>query len=214
MKDYYKILEIEPNATLPEIKKAYRRLAMLYHPDKTPGDQYAATQFNEIKEAYEVLTNPGKKNHYLQQRWFNQAIHNRKRNKAITPHFIIQESLALNRHISGMNIYKADMVLLQEYVLSLVTDNVIKELNSFEDKESNEQIVHLLLNNITHMPLKYSTKIYDQLLKLAAEDETLQTSIHSKRKEHIQQNRWEKLRPLVILVITAVLCFFIYLINR
>ena len=62
LKDYYTILELEPSATLPEIKKAYRRLALQYHPDINPNDSYAAAQFVEIKEAYETLTIPAKKN--------------------------------------------------------------------------------------------------------------------------------------------------------
>ena len=74
LKDYYKILEMEPSATLTEIKKAYRRLAQQYHPDKNSSDEYALTYFAEIKEAYEVLTNPAKKDYYLQQRWYQQSL--------------------------------------------------------------------------------------------------------------------------------------------
>jgi len=58
LKDYYQILQIEPHSTFAEIKQAFRRLALIYHPDKNPNDKYAEAQFNEIKEAYEVLTNP------------------------------------------------------------------------------------------------------------------------------------------------------------
>jgi len=50
LKDYYRILELDPSATLPEIKKAYRKLAQQYHPDKNSGDPYPAAQFAEIKE--------------------------------------------------------------------------------------------------------------------------------------------------------------------
>jgi DnaJ family protein B protein 4 len=48
-------------ATVPEIKQAYRKLVMIYHPDKNNDDPYALARFNEVKEAYEVLMNPGKK---------------------------------------------------------------------------------------------------------------------------------------------------------
>ncbi|MEI9910706.1 MAG: DnaJ domain-containing protein [Bacteroidota bacterium] len=61
-KDYYKILELPPSATLQEIKTAYRRLAHQYHPDKNDNDLYAAAQFEMVKEAYEVLSDPRKKN--------------------------------------------------------------------------------------------------------------------------------------------------------
>ena len=49
LKDHYKILELELSATLPEIKKAYRRLALQYHPDKTQDDPYAAAHFIDVK---------------------------------------------------------------------------------------------------------------------------------------------------------------------
>jgi curved DNA-binding protein len=63
-KDYYKILGVDRNATEEEIKKAYRRLAMKYHPDRNPGDKSAEEKFKEINEAYEVLGDPEKRKRY------------------------------------------------------------------------------------------------------------------------------------------------------
>lgn len=62
-KDYYKILGIERSASAEEIKKAYRKLAVQYHPDKNNGDD---SKFKEISEAYEVLSTPEKKSQYDQ----------------------------------------------------------------------------------------------------------------------------------------------------
>lgn len=63
-KDYYKILGVEKNATPDAIKKAYRKLAVKYHPDKNPDDQLAEEKFKEITEAYEVLSDAEKRKKY------------------------------------------------------------------------------------------------------------------------------------------------------
>lgn len=63
-RDYYEVLEIDKNATPEEIKKAYRKVAIKYHPDKNQGDPTAEDKFKEAAEAYEVLSNADKKAKY------------------------------------------------------------------------------------------------------------------------------------------------------
>jgi curved DNA-binding protein len=63
-KDYYKILGVEKTAAADEIKKAYRKLAVKYHPDKNPDDKAAENKFKEINEAYEVLGDAEKRKKY------------------------------------------------------------------------------------------------------------------------------------------------------
>jgi curved DNA-binding protein len=64
--DYYETLGLKKGATPEEIKKAYRKLAVKYHPDKNPGDKKAEDRFKEINEAYAVLSDPQKKTQYDQ----------------------------------------------------------------------------------------------------------------------------------------------------
>ena len=63
-RDYYEILGIDRGASQDEIKKAYRKIAIKYHPDKNPGDTSSEEKFKEAAEAYEVLSNPDKKAQY------------------------------------------------------------------------------------------------------------------------------------------------------
>ena len=65
-KDYYDILGVTKKATPEEIKKAYRSLAMKYHPDRNQGDKTAEAKFKEASEAYQVLSDPKKKSSYDQ----------------------------------------------------------------------------------------------------------------------------------------------------
>ncbi len=63
-KDYYNILEVDRNASQEDIKKAYRKMALKYHPDRNPGDREAEERFKKAAEAYEVLSDPEKRQRY------------------------------------------------------------------------------------------------------------------------------------------------------
>ena len=65
-RDYYDVLGVSQSATSDEIKKAYRKVAMKYHPDQNSGDSVAEEKFKEASEAYEILSNPEKKSRYDQ----------------------------------------------------------------------------------------------------------------------------------------------------
>ena len=65
-RDYYEVLGVDRGASADEIKKAYRKAALKYHPDKNPGDKEAEEKFKEAAEAYDVLSNPDKKARYDQ----------------------------------------------------------------------------------------------------------------------------------------------------
>ena len=63
-RDFYELLGLERTANQGQIKHAYRKLAMKYHPDKNPGDEEAAEKFKELSTAYAVLSDPNKKRQY------------------------------------------------------------------------------------------------------------------------------------------------------
>ena len=65
-RDYYEVLGVDKNATPEQIKKAYRKKAIQYHPDKNPGDKEAEEKFKEAAEAYDVLSDEKKRQLYDQ----------------------------------------------------------------------------------------------------------------------------------------------------
>ena len=63
-RDYYEVLGVSRSASGEELKRAYRKLALQFHPDRNPNDPQAETRFKEVNEAYEVLSDASKRQHY------------------------------------------------------------------------------------------------------------------------------------------------------
>ena len=214
LKDYYNILKLEPSATLPEIKKAYRKLALQYHPDKNQNDLYAAAQFTEIKEAYEVLTNPAKKEYYLQQRWYNQSLGKRKTQNIITPVTVLLQALELEKYVSKLDVFRMDKAGLQEYILGLISDSTIEQLKKFNEPETNRQIITIILKAILPLPKLYVKKITEQLNKLSEGDEIAKNQLTAFIQKNEKKNRRDRFSIIIIILATTFLCLLIYLAGR
>lgn len=81
-KDYYEVLGVGKTATADEIKKAYRKVAMQFHPDRNPGDKASEEKFKEAAESYEILSDTDKKAQYDRYGHAkNKKVRKRKRNK-------------------------------------------------------------------------------------------------------------------------------------
>ncbi len=214
IKDYFTLLELEASASVPEIKKAYRRLALQLHPDKTGNDPYAAARFAEIKEAYEVLTDPAKKEYYLQQRWYNQTAGIRKTQVIVTPVTMIQQSLELERYVARLDEFRMDREGLLAYMLDLYSDENLEKLRAFNDPESNKPILHSVIRSSRFLHPDQAGKIAEQIQKLAPGD----TVIARQLAEFLQQSKKiktrEKYSVLLALLLTALICIIIYLTSR
>lgn len=211
LKDYYGILEVEPSATIVEIKKAYRRLAQQYHPDKNNNDAYSTARFSEIKEAYEVLTDPARKDHYLQQRWYNQSIGKRKTQTIITPVAVLKQALELERYVATLDVFRMDKQGLKEYILGLLPDDAIEKLKPFGEPATCREIITVILKAMHPLPKNHTGEIIVQLQKLAGDDEASIQQINYFVQKTASRNRREKYSLIIIIVLTALLCLVIYL---
>lgn len=214
LKDYYKILELEPSATLPEIRKAYRRLAQLHHPDKNQQDPYATARFTEIKEAYEVLTNPSKKEYYLQQRWYSQSMGKKASGEIITPVMVLTRSLELERYVSKLDVFRMDKEGLQQYILDLVPDDTISKLHAFNEPGTLREVITVIIRSLKPLPPAYAEPVLHQLEKLGHPDSISLFHIKNFRDRHQAKHRREKYSLLAIIIITAALCLLIYFAGR
>ncbi len=97
-KDYYRILGVKPTATPEEIKQAFKKLAVKFHPDKNPNDPTAEEKFKEINEAREVLLNPDNRKKYndLANAW-RQAYQGTARPSGVNPEDVGQDSSSFDR---------------------------------------------------------------------------------------------------------------------
>lgn len=214
LKDYYKILEIEPSAGLAEIKKAYRKLAMQYHPDKTNDNPNAAAQYADIKEAYETLIHPGKKNRYLQKRWFQQSIGKKTNYKTLTPENIFKQVLELEKYVSRMDHFRFDETSLRQHILDLISNDTIDKLRQYEDKTIHQQIVHHLIQTIKPLHYFNTGEILLQLRKIAANDAAALTEIENFQHYRLKRKKDERFRLLFILGLTTIITLLIYLASR
>ena len=146
--NFYDVLNIKSNATKNEIRDAYKTLVMNYHPDKNNNDPYSIAYFSEIKEAYETLTNPVKKDRYLQELWYNRANGNKRTREVITPVTILKEVLEFEKYTSTMDVFRMDKERLFSYMNELLCEETISQLLHFNEPEINQQIVLTLLKPV------------------------------------------------------------------
>ena len=214
LKDYYSILELPPSASADEIKKAYRRLAHLYHPDKKNNDAYAAAQFSDIKEAYEVLINPVKKDYYLQQRWYMQSIGKKLKQETITPVTILKQMLDLDRYVSKLDVHRMYHEGLFDHINTILSDENIYLLNSFKDSSINNEIILSALKSGNSLSYRFIAPFLERLEKLATNDLLVNKKKEQFIRHHKQINYWEKRKVWVILFIVLLICLIIFLSNK
>jgi len=213
LKDYYQILQIQPHSTFAEIKQAFRRLALIYHPDKNPNDKYAEAQFNEIKEAYEVLTNPVKKENYLQQRWYNQSIGKRRTAKTITPVSILKIVLELEQYVSRLDVHRMNREGLSGYIDELLSTGTIENLKQFNEPEINKQIITSTLSAMQPLSMRFLGKLPERLGTLA-DDETSMLQIKNFLKNRKRAFLWEQYKVALIILFTIFICMIIYFTGK
>ncbi len=209
LKDYYKTLNVPPQASIEEIKKAYRILAQQYHPDKNNNDPYSVAYFSEIKEAYETLTNPVKKDIYLQERWYSRATGNKRSREVITPVTILKEVLEFEKYTSTMDVFRMDKERLFSYINKLLSEETISQLQQFNEPEINQQIVLTLLKSVRLLKSDKALLLKERLLKITTGNNKSQLLIADIIKKTQREEKWKKYEWVFVLLITLAILLLI-----
>lgn len=201
-KDHYKTLKVPAQASIEEIKKAYRQLAQQYHPDKNNNDPYAVAYFSEIKEAYETLTNPVRKDMYLQERWYNRATGNKRTQEIITPVTILKEALEFEKYTSSMDVFRLDKELLFSYMNELLSEETISQLQQFNEPEVNHLIVLTLLKPVRLLKSEKALLLNERLCKMTNDNNQIESMIGNTIRKIQREERWKKYEWVFVLLIT------------
>ncbi len=210
IKDYYKILELPTTASHQEIKRSFRRLAQQYHPDKNSGSHLAAAHFREIHEAYQVLSDPKKREAYHYQRWYVRSTGKPFASAPLTPAHILQECRILEKYVASMNIFHIRFDAVSLHIRELLTPNAIGILHERNDTAINRSIIESVLTSAHPLPKKYFIPVAELLLQLAAGDTTAQSAIEQELAVKKQLHVWDKYKWVVVVIITATICWLMY----
>ncbi len=213
-KDYYKILKIPYTANDQEIKKAYRQLAMKFHPDRNEGNSMAENHFKEVQEAYEVLSHQGRRSAYNQQRWYRYSTGKPHHNPPVTSYNILHKCKSLNYYISTLDSFHINRLALNNYILQLLSEANLNVLIKDNDRSTNEFIITELLKATQPLPFKFIKEICGILLLIAGNDIKTTESINKHLKDKKFSHYWALYLPLTVLIISILLCLLIYFVSN
>jgi len=210
LKDYYKILGVKPTATLPEIKKAYRALAVKYHPDKNPDSELGEAQFKEVNEAYCILSNARKRAAYDDERWLSGMGNNTKYNEAVTPAWLLKVCIELNTSLATMDTHRMNQGTLQTYLMMILADAHLGILLHEDDKKINTAIINELISATEKLELQYMDEVLRGLTTIAGNDIAARQTIDDYATERYRQDRRDRYFPYIVIAVTLALCVFMY----
>lgn len=211
MKDYYYFLGIPKNASPEDIKKAYRKLSLKYHPDKNDNDAFFSDRFKEVKEAYETLTNPQTK------RIYDQNLGSQQQNiKSMFPPKIKNFSANKIRARKDeeitiyWNTYDADFVKIVPFGLEKPEGERTIRIKEF-DSQGKFQILLHATNTVLHKTIVQGITITEVFESEATSGkENPGQSFHENFRKPPQKKETGSRRLVSVLILVAILVALIW----
>lgn len=212
-KDYYKILEISPAATIADIKKSFRRLALLYHPDRNFGSNLHEAKFKEIKEAYEVLSDARQRHEYNRQRNNKPQPEKKQTYRQPTAETILNQTIALRKKISGADPHRINQYALYKQIQHLLAIQNILIVKNYNNLTINKRIIDEVIFCSQFLPFPYIEKICLHLTELAGTDNDTYRKIYNFSKEARWRSFWNKYKFVAAVFVAFILCVLIYALS-
>ena len=215
VKDYYKILELEPNANEIAIKRQFRKLALRFHPDVNQELLHADAWYREIQEAYKILNDPIAKAHYHEQRWLLKS-----QGKPFTeifplsPDYIAQRMAIFALQVRQMDHFRMDRKALQKQILELVNDEVLDALSHYKEIFFNKKILADLLRCMEPLDYAETGMLKPTLIQLAEQDAGMPKTIEEWYGRRKREAWWSKHQGWIIASITLLLCGLIIMLTN
>lgn len=187
---------------------------MVHHPDKTNNSKEGILLFNEIKEAYEVLTNPARKDAYLQERWLKKAAGQFKADEIITPPNILRKALEINKSVFQMDVHRMNYSGIAAKICQFLNTEVIDKLNSYGDVEITRLIIKYLTDATAPFPLSDTIPVAEKLFIVAGNDAVSRQYINRQLELKKKQLRYRKWKYVAILAVTIFICLLIFWSGR
>lgn len=205
-KDYYQILRVPPTASMAEIKKSYRLLAMEFHPDKNPSI-LAAEQFSLIKEAYAILSNTAERKKYDRIRFSDNRVTARI---ATTPEEVRDMSKELVRRIKLLNPDRINRDKLVSDIEAVLSVYHIQLLEQWKDKQQTLLLIQDILYCLQYVDRSDCLQLTNTLYAIDGLDDEAKKQITQFFRSYQRNHYWEKYKMILALIMAILVCYFIY----
>lgn len=215
IKNHYKTLEIAPQASLSEVKKAYRHLARKYHPDLNAHTAQATVYFQEIQLAYEILGNPIKRRSYDNElKHAGQNFFGLKDNGLNNSEQILKQSKDLYQYIRSLDQRVVNNDALIDFVLGLLHAENMALLQRADNEECNVQIAENLLNACKGVVAsRLFQQLADKLYVLHPDNTTaMHQRISLELSSRLQKERQNRLVPYAAFLVVFIVILLMLLI--
>ncbi|MEO8171605.1 MAG: J domain-containing protein [Sediminibacterium sp.] len=207
--DHYRVLNISPAATTDEVKKAFRKLALKYHPDKNSAPS-AQEKFAAIQEAYAVLSNRRKRTEYNYKR-YTQSPQHAASTIIQAAEDVLFVSSKLEKETLAKDPYRIDRDLLFFQLSDLLSEDVIFILKESSGPDIIHPVVDLIISCTRFLPYEFAKEIIQKLSPLHTAAPGIKQKLTDALQQMKEQYYWNRYKSLIALAIAVIVCVFIYL---